>query len=236
MNQDNAAQDNAKKSEDPLGGLPEESSSVEPHSKDEIEDGFDFSGLEPLLALDDDGISEPGRFRLFLRRLLRWSVTVLVIFALGIGATWLARVIPQQKEIDNLDRQLKLSNDAAQLSASEVEDLLPLVDENAELKLRFSGVEMHVEILKIQADVATAQIALYTEDFVTAKASLAGSDTRLEAIIQKLQGEDRDTVEGMLIRLELVLEELGEDSFAAVRDLEVLSSNLSALERSLFGN
>ena len=36
--------------------------------------------------------------------------------------------------------------------------------------------------------------------------------------------------------VELVLEELGEDSFAAVRDLEVLSSNLSALERSLFGN
>jgi hypothetical protein len=90
--------------------------------------------------------------------------------------------------------------------------------------------------LKIQSDVAAAQIALYTEDFVTAKASLAGSDTRLDAIMQKLQGEDRDTVEGMLTRLELVLEELGEDSFAAVRDLEVLSSNLSALERSLFGN
>jgi hypothetical protein len=40
----------------------------------------------------------------------------------------------------------------------------------------------------------------------------------------------------MLTRLELVLEELGEDSFAAIRDLEVLSSNLAALERSLFGN
>jgi len=104
------------------------------------------------------------------------------------------------------------------------------------LNLRFSRAEMRVEILKIQADVAAAQIAIYTEDFVTAKASLAGSDTRLEAIMPKLQGEDRDTVEGMLIRLELVLDELGEDSFAAVRDLEVLSSNLSALERSLFGN
>jgi len=236
MNQDDAGQDNAKKSEDPLGSLPEDSISVDPHSKDEIEGGFDFTGLEPLLALDDNGISEPGKFRLFLRRLLRWSVTVLVIFALGIGATWWARVIPKQNEIDNLDRQLKLSNDAAQLSASEVEDLLPLVDENALLKSQLSRVEMHVEIMKIQADVATAQIALYTEDFVTAKASLAGSDTRLDAIMQKLQGQDRDTVEGMLIRLELVLEELGEDSFAAVRDLEVLSSNLSALERSLFGN
>lgn len=236
MNQDDAAQDNAKKSEDPLGGLAEESSSVDPLTKDEIEDGFDFSGLEPPLPLDDEIFSEPGRFRLFLRRVLRWSVAVLVIFALGIGATWWARVIPQQNEIDNLEQQLKFSNDAAELSASEVEDLLPLLDENAELKLRFSRVEMRVEILKIQADVAAAQIALYTEDFVTAKASLAGSDTRLEAIMQELQGEDRDTVEGMLTRLELVLDELGEDSFAAVRDLEVLSSNLSALERSLFGN
>jgi hypothetical protein len=32
----------------------------------------------------------------------------------------------------------------------------------------------------------------------------------------------------------LVLEELEEDSFAATRDLEILSNNITALTRSLF--
>jgi hypothetical protein len=95
---------------------------------------------------------------------------------------------------------------------------------------------MHIEILKIQGDVASAHLALLAEDIVTARASLAGTDTRIDALMSNLDGEDRNTVQGMLTRLELVLQELGEDSFAAIRDLEVLTSNLAALERSIFGN
>jgi len=40
----------------------------------------------------------------------------------------------------------------------------------------------------------------------------------------------------MRSRLALVLDELETNRFAAMRDLEVLASNLMALERSLFGN
>jgi chromosome segregation ATPase len=167
---------------------------------------------------------------------LPWLVAVLVIFTLGVGATWLARVVPQQKEIDNLEQEMENLLEAAELSASEIEDLLPLIDENAELQSDLSEAELQVEVLLIQADVASAQLALLAEDFVTAKASLAGTDTRLEVLISNLESEDRNTVQGMLTRLELVLDELGDDSFAAIRDLEVLSSNLAALERSLFGN
>jgi hypothetical protein len=235
MDQDELAQDDIQDSEDKSADKLEVVSSSDPLLSNEQGDEFDLGILEPPLPIDET-FSEPSKLRLFLRRLVRWLVAVLVIFALGVAATWLTRVAPQQKEIENLEHDLEMSREEADLSASEVEDLLPLVDENAELKSDLTAMEMHIEILKIQGDVASAQLALLAEDFVTARASLAGTDTRLEALMKNLEGEDRDTVQGMLTRLDLVLEELGDDSFAAIRDLEVLSSNLAALERSIFGN
>lgn len=236
MEQDELAQGKAQDPENQVVDESDEVSNSDVLISSENEEEFDLGALEPPFPIDDQILSEPSKLRLFLRRLLPWLVAVLVIFTLGVGATWLARVVPQQKEIDNLEQEMELLLEAAELSASEIEDLLPLIDENAELQSDLSEAELQVEVLLIQADVASAQLALLAEDFVTAKASLAGTDTRLEVLISNLESEDRNTVQGMLTRLELVLDELGDDSFAAIRDLEVLSSNLAALERSLFGN
>ncbi|MEE9508361.1 MAG: hypothetical protein V3V44_03650 [Anaerolineales bacterium] len=236
MEQDELAQGMAQDPENQVVDESDEVSNSDVLISSENEEEFDLGVLEPPLPIDDQILTEPSKLRLFLRRLLPWVVAILVIFTLGVGATWLARVVPQQKEIDNLEQEMENLLNAAELSASEIEDLLPLIDENASLQSDLSEAELQVKVLSIQADVASAQLALLAEDFVTAKASLAGTDTRLEALISNLESEDRNTVQGMLTRLELVLEELGEDSFAAIRDLEVLSSNLAALERSLFGN
>ena len=236
MEQDELAQGDAQDPENQVVDESDEVSNSDVLISSENEEEFDLGVLEPPLPIDDQILTEPSKLRLFLRRLLPWVVAILVIFTLGVGATWLARVVPQQKEIDNLEQEMENLLNAAELSASEIEDLLPLIDENASLQSDLSEAELQVKVLSIQADVASAQLALLAEDFITAKASLAGTDTRLEALISNLESEDRNTVQGMLTRLELVLEELGEDSFAAIRDLEVLSSNLAALERSLFGN
>jgi cell division protein FtsB len=236
MEQDELAQGIAQDPENQVVDESDEVSNSDVLISSENEEEFDLGVLEPPIPIDDQILTEPSKLRLFLRRLLLWVVAILVIFTLGVGATWLARVIPQQKEIDNLEQEMENLLNAAELSASEIEDLLPLIDESASLQSDLSEAELQVKVLSTQADVASAQLALLAEDFVTAKASLAGTDTRLEALISNLESEDRNTVQGMLTRLELVLEELGEDSFAAIRDLEVLSSNLAALERSLFGN
>jgi hypothetical protein len=233
---DELSQNGDLDSEDKPAGTYEGAPDPSPPGLDVEDEKLDLGVLEPPLPIDDEIFREPSRLRLFLRRLLRWLVAVLVIFVLGVGATWLARVAPQQKEIDDLEGTLEQVRQDSDLSASEVENLRPLIDENAELKADLSDLEMHVEILKIRGDVASAHLAMLAEDIVTAKASLAGTDSRLEALMGSLDGEDRETVQGMLTRLDLALEELGEDTFAAIRDLEVLSSNLAALERSIFGN
>jgi HAMP domain-containing protein len=235
MDQDDLTQDDVQNSNDV-----EESPPIVPDPQpinsnggvEEVDSGI----LEPLPPIEEDTFAEPSKLGLFLRRLLRWLVAVLVIFALGIGATWLARVTPQQKEIEDLKDQLEHIQTEAEESAARVDELLPLIDEKAELEVELSTAELHIDVLSIQADVASAQLALLGEDLVTARASLVGTDTRLEALMNSLEGEDQSTVEGMLTRLDLVMEELGDDSFSAIRDLEVLSSNLAALERSVFGN
>lgn len=236
MDQDDLAQDDIQQPEGELEVPSTTDSSPLPLDSSEQTDDIDLGILEPPLPVEEDVFAEPGKLGLFLRRMLRWLVAVLVIFVLGIGATWLARVTPQQREIEDLKEQLALIQDEAEGSAARVEELLPLIDENAELEDELATAELHIDVLSIQADVASAHLALLGEDFVTAKASLVGTDNRLEDLMESLGGEDRSTVAGMLTRLELVIEELGEDSFAAIRDLEVLSSNLAALERSVFGN
>lgn len=236
MDQDDLAQDGNLKSESELEEPSTTDSSPQPVASDEQADEIDLGILEPPLPAEEGTFAEPSKLRLFMRRLLRWLVAVLVIFGLGIGATWLARVSPQQKEIEDLEAQLVLIRGEAEESASRVNELLPLIDEKAELESELAAAELHIDILSIQADVASAHLALLGEDLVTAKASLVGTDNRLEDLKDSLGGEDRSTVEGMLTRLELVIEELDDDKFAALRDLEVLSSNLAALERSVFGN
>jgi hypothetical protein len=122
MDQDELAQDDYQDSENQSVDKSEKISSSDPLLPGDQGDEFDLGILEPPLPLDET-FSEPSKLRLFLRRLVRWLVAVLVIFVLGIAATWITRVAPQQKEIENLERDLEISREEADLSASEVEDL-----------------------------------------------------------------------------------------------------------------
>ncbi len=83
--------------------------------------------------------------------------------------------------------------------------------------------------------MTSARLAVEQEDMVSARAALASTDERLAVLEAGLSGQNAEVVAGMRERLGLVLDELGDDAFAARRDLEVLANNLLTLERSLFG-
>ncbi|OGO19720.1 MAG: hypothetical protein A2Z14_00685 [Chloroflexi bacterium RBG_16_48_8] len=178
----------------------------------------------------------PSRLGRFFRRALRWITGLFVVFALGVGTTWFVRVQPMNTKMGDLKNQLQ----AAEITVTELEariaDFTPLVSENASLKTQLLETQLHVDVMRILVDVTAAELALANGDAVTAKASLTGTDTRLAILQEKLQGEDQQTIEGMRTRLALALEELETNTFAAISDLDVLISNLVALERSLFEN
>jgi hypothetical protein len=182
----------------------------------------------------EEPVKEPSRLGQFMRKLLRWAVGLLVVFALGVGAMWYARLQPEEAKNSQLRDTIQSLEDSIVSLQAEVDGLSPLVDENSDLQRQLEQAAVHVGILEVLVDVSSAQLALSDDDIVTAKASLAGTDSLLAAAAENLSSDHQGTVEEMRGRLTLVLEELEVDAFAATRDLEVLSNNLNALTRSLF--
>jgi hypothetical protein len=194
-----------------------------------------WDSLRPVVPKPDEP-KPPSRLGRFFRKALRWSTGLIVVFGLGVGTTWFVRVQPMDNQIEDLKNQLQ----AAEITVGELESLIAeyqsLESDKEAVESELLDTQLHVDIMRILVDVVSAQLALANDDIVTAKASLTGTDTRLADLQEMLQGEDQQTIEGMRTRLTLVLDELEEDAFAAMSDLEVLASNLVALERSLFGN
>jgi len=198
-----------------------------------------WDSLRPVETKTDQP-KPPSRVGNFFRKALRWITGLLAVFAVGVGTTWFVRVQPMNVELDNLKNQLQ----AAELTVKDMETQITemttmaseLLSENESIKIQLQETQLHVDVMRILVDVTTAELALANEDTVTAKASLSGTDTRLATLQEQLQGDDQQTIADMRTRLALVLEELETNRFAAKSDLDVLMSNLLALERSLFGN
>jgi hypothetical protein len=194
-----------------------------------------WDSLRPVEPKPDEP-KPPSRLGRFFRKALRWLTGLILVFGLGVGTTWFVRVQPMNNQIEDLKNQLQ----AAEITVGEMESLIAeyqsLESDKEAVESELLDMQLHVDIMRIVLDVVSAQLALANDDIVTAKASLTGTDTRLADLQERLQGEDQQTIEGMRTRLALVLDEMEEDAFAAMSDLEVLASNLVALERSLFGN
>lgn len=178
----------------------------------------------------------PSRIGRFFRKALRWVTGLIVVFGLGVGTTWFVRVQPQNNQIDDLKNKLQAADITVGELESQLSTLMQMGVENENLSGQLSEVQLHVDMMRSLVDITSAELALAKDDLVTAKASLTGTDARLENLQEMFEGEDQQTIDGMRTRLSLVLEELETDASAAMSDLEVLASNLLALERSLFGN
>jgi hypothetical protein len=194
-----------------------------------------WEALRPVDPKPDEP-KPPSRIGIFFRKALRWTTGLLFVFGLGVVTTWFVRVHPQNLEIADLDNRLQAAEIAVGELESHIATLMPLAEENEKLMGEITIIEMHVDVMKALVDVTSAERALLLEDPVTAKASLSGTDARLAILQEELEGDDQETLEGIRTRLTLVLEGLEEDPATALSDLGVLSSNLVALERSLFGN
>ena len=174
-----------------------------------------------------------------LAPVVRWTVLIVVVFGLGVLATMLLRVRPQKAEIELLRQDAVQAAQTLEtlegLVSDQSKELARLEEENASLADQVDEGKLQLQILQALADVTRAEVALYEEDFTTARAALAGTEEKLEAIKDNLPAEDHATVDNMRTRLSIVLSELDDDPETALIDLGVLDASLSALERSLFG-
>lgn len=185
----------------------------------------------PVDRVEEKLVKQPKR----LRKILLWAVGLVALFAAGVMLSWFVQVRPQAVRIENLETQVLDAQGRVDLLNQEVETLRPLSDQNAQLMEELDSTRVHLDLLSVLVDVTTAQLALAQEDDIAARAALTGTNASLQSLKSTLEGADADEVSDMSDRLNLVLEEVESDPFAARRDLEVLANNLLALERVLFG-
>lgn len=196
------------------------------------QESTDFEEPEAMIA--EEAPARESRVGRLLRRALRWVTAFVVIFGLGFGATWFARVQPLQQEVDELNSELMETRSERDRLQGEVEELEGVREENQALRDQLLEAQARLDLLSVLIDVTTARLAIAQERPIEAKAALELTGATLDDLSDKLGPEHDESVAGLKERLALVLEEVDTDVFAAQRDLEILANTLVGIERELF--
>jgi len=169
-------------------------------------------------------------------RALRWTTGLLVVFALGLVATWLVQVRPLRGQVAALEQECEsLQASVADLQA-ETARLEGVDAENAALTVTKTELEQNSALLKAKAGTLQAQFVLASGgDTREAVEALSSADDQLEILEKALAGAQQESVRALRYRLAMAAEEIKTDPFAAQRDLEVLANGLETMEKDLSG-
>jgi len=178
----------------------------------------------------------PSRSAAWLRRALRWATGLVVVFALGLGATWMAQVRPLHLRLAALEEERALLDARVAELQAKVSDMDAVRAENASLKVGQAKMEQHLAVLQAMIATAQAQVSLASgAERAKAGAALSQADGYLAELEQALAGSMQDDVRALRERLAMAAGELESDPFAARRDVEVLANGLENLKRQLSG-
>jgi hypothetical protein len=181
----------------------------------------------------------------FWMRALRWILGILIVFSLGAVVVIYFGLVPAQntnysisEELESAQQRIsEIQSEAQQEQESmqaEVERLQAFENENQELQTQLTRSELHVAILNAQNDVVNAQLALEKEDTNSASLALSQTSETLDTISELLAPNQREVVTVMKDRLDLAIQGIDTDTFAARSDLDVLYNDLIKLENTLF--
>jgi hypothetical protein len=176
------------------------------------------------------------RGRRVLRLAIRWLAALLIVFGLGVLATALLFYRPTTEELSGVQRELQGARQRIAELESEVDRLQTLESENQALEEELEGAELRIQILSALSDVNAARLALADEEIASAQEHLAGTPETLERLEGLVDSQQREEVTAMQNRLELALEEIERDQFAAQSDLRVLATNLEQLDDTFSTN
>jgi cytoskeletal protein RodZ len=179
--------------------------------------------------------SQPeGRARRFRKRALRWLLGFLIVFGLGALLAVYALYLPARERIRSSQDQLEAANQKITELESRVDSLSGLETTNQELQAEIEATSLHVNILKARADIAAAQLSLAKDDPSKARLALSKTPNTLEILAGIIPPGQKEVVTDLQDRLKLAVSEIGENTFAADSDLNVLATGLMELENSYF--
>jgi DNA repair ATPase RecN len=166
--------------------------------------------------------------------LLVWLLVLLIAFSLGALLVLYTLYLPERQGLEAMQADLVQANQKVAELESQVSSLSGLDSKNKDLEGALQEANLHVNLLKARADVATALQALAKNDPTRARVALSKTGQTLDAMKGLLDPGQQKTVDDMQSRLKLALGEIGTKAFAAESDLNVLSTSLMELENAYF--
>jgi hypothetical protein len=194
---------------------------------------------EPAEEIEEPVPPEPEletRGQRFLRLAIRWLAGILILFGLGVIATVFLLYRPTTDELSRAREELVQSEQRVSELEAEVERLQSLEAENETLQEELNQARLHIQILSALSDVNAARLDLANDDLANARLDLTNTPQTLERLGELVEPEQQEAVEAMQSRLDLALEGIDRDTFAAQSDLRVLATNLMQLENTFFTN
>lgn len=174
-----------------------------------------------------------SRWRRFFRLALRWAVGLLIVFLLGVLATTMLFYRPTLDQLSQLQTDHQQSVQRVAELEAEVARLSDLEKRNQALEKDLATANLDRKLLRVLADVNAARLALSQGDAAGARLVLSKAPAALKEIVALVSQDQRESVTAMQNRLDLALNEMERDAFAAQSDLGVLASNLEQLEEAV---
>lgn len=168
------------------------------------------------------------------RRLFAGLLVLLIAFSLGALLVLYTLYLPERQGLDAMQSDLVQANQKVAELESQVGSLSELAGKNEDLEGAMQEANLHINLLKARADVATALLALAKNDPTRARVALSKTKQTLDAMKGLLDPGQQKTVDDMQSRLKLALGEIGTKAFAAESDLNVLLTSLMELEIAYF--
>ena len=170
----------------------------------------------------------------FFVRMIRWFLGTAIVFGLGFLAAVFALYIPARQSINDYKFKVEQANQQIVSLNSEVGKSQVIEQKYQDSQLELQNDEFFQTILRARIDVTNAMLAVANNDLEKAKLNLSDTKEILKHHETFVKTDQVKTITDMQARLELVLNEIENNPYAASSDLDVLSTSLQQLENTYF--
>ena len=168
--------------------------------------------------------------RTLLRNILRWTLTLLIIFGLGFITSYILFFMPSQKELEQTSAELSQTYQENNTLENQIAELNQT---NQDLEHELDSAELRLMMLSAISDVRAANLAVADDDYAGALLSIIDASQTLGELNDVLSEDQSEIIVTMQEELAVIEDALISNPESAYSGLERLVSNLLRLERAI---
>jgi hypothetical protein len=178
-------------------------------------------------------IKPPSRVGNFFRRLLRWLVGAVIIFALGVGVTYFVLYLPVKQEYAQAQIKLEQIPELESSLEATTNDLRSCKEQRDDAIKKIENTNLQTNLLTILADINRANFALLKEDLPRARAILMGTTSKMKGLSTEIAKQNDKLAKEINQLLIDAIRDLDSNPDKTQASLDQLSNTLLELQNNL---